>query len=295
MDEQERVIEPQRGWRVVDLRELWRYRELLFILAWRDIQVRYKQTLIGVAWAVLQPVTLMVVFTALFTLIGRFPTSGDEAGPGVPYAVSLYCALLPWQLFANSLRASGESIVMNQQLITKVYFPRVLVPVAPIVSGLLDFAIGFVVLLGLMAWYHDGQTVDLMPTWRIAALPVFVLLAVAASLSLGLWSSALNAMYRDLRYVLPLAIQLGMVVSPVLYDVGFLAERLEGRGMSDVWLTVYALNPMVVVLEGFRWCLLGGAAPPAGPMVASVSMVVLITLTGLIYFRRMERFFADRV
>lgn len=285
------VIEPQPGWRLVDLRDLWRYRELLIILAMRDIQVRYRQTIVGAAWAVLQPVTLMAVFTCLFTLVGRFPTTGD-----MPYAVSLYCALLPWQLFANALAQSGESLVANQQLITKVYFPRVLVPVAPIVSGLVDFAIAMVVLAGMMAYYHEPSAgIDLSPGLSVLALPLFVLLAVISSLSLGLWLSALNAMYRDIRYVLPLAIQLGMIASPVLYDLTFLGERLAARDMSPMWLHVYALNPMVAVIEGFRWSLLGGAFPPIGPMAVSVAMVMVLLVTGLMYFRRMERFFADRV
>lgn len=283
------VIEPTGGFHFVDLRELWRYRELVWILALRDIQIRYKQTIVGAAWAVVQPLMMMVVFTALFTLIGRYPTESD-----VPYAVSLYCALLPWQLFANTVTQAGESLVTNQQLITKVYFPRVAVPIAAIVAGLIDFALAFVVLVALMLFYHfTSHAFVISPA--LLTLPLFTLLAVVTSLAIGLWLSALNALYRDFRYVLPFIIQLGLVASPVLYDLPFLAQRLEARGWSPIWLHLYALNPMVGVLEGFRWALLGQAPPPAGPMLVSIAAVVALLIGGLAYFRRMERLFADRV
>ena len=283
------VIRPRRGWEFVDLRECWQYRELLWILALRDIKVRYKQTAVGVAWAVLQPLMMMVVFTGLFTLLGRFPAGGD-----VPYAITLYCAMLPWQLFASSLAHSGESLVGNRHLITRVYFPRVIVPVAPVVSGLVDFGIAFLLLLAMMGGYGAAGHA-IAPTYAVAALPLFLLLAVAASLALGLWLSALNALYRDFRYVLPFLIQIGLIASPVLYDLEFLSARVLERGWSPVWISLYALNPMVGVLEGFRWALLGGPPPPAIPMIVSSLAVVFLMIGGLAWFRRMERHFADRV
>ncbi len=283
------VIRPRRGWEFVDLRECWQYRELIGILAMRDIRVRYRQTAVGVAWAVLQPLMMMVVFTGLFTLIGRFPTGGD-----VPYAIGLYCAMLPWQLFANALSQSGESLITNRHLITKVYFPRIVVPVAPIVSGLVDFAIAFVLLVLMMigSWIA-GYPVT--PTMAIVALPLFLLMAVAASLAIGIWLSALNALYRDFRYVLPFLVQIGLIASPVLYDYAFLAEGARARGWPEAWLFLYSLNPMVGVLEGFRWALLGGAAPDPVPMGISALAVACLMVGGLAWFRRMERLFADRV
>lgn len=272
------VIRPRAGWRLVDLREVWRYRELLWILALRDIKVRYKQTFIGVAWAILQPVTKMVIFTTLFRLIGRTPAEQDVA---YPYAVTLYCALLPWELFANALAQSSESIVLNQQLVTKVYFPRVIVPVAPIVAGLLDFALAFLVLIGMMVYY------GITPSWQALMLPLFIAFAVAAALSMGLWLSALNALYRDFRYAMPFLIQIGFFISPVIYETQAI--------IPPPWRSAFALNPMVGVLEGFRWALLGKTEPPLLPMLISAAAVALLLLGGLVYFRRMERLFADRV
>jgi lipopolysaccharide transport system permease protein len=283
------IIQPAGSAGMVDFRELWRYRELLWILALRDIAVRYKQTIVGAAWAVIQPLMMMVVFTALFSLIGRYPTESD-----VPYAITLYCALLPWQLFANTVTQAGESLISNQQLITKVYFPRVIVPMATILAGLIDFVLAFVILILMMVGYHFyGNPLNV--SVAILALPLFVLLAVAASLALGLWLSALNALYRDFRYVLPFVIQLGFVASPVLYDMTFLSQRLQENGYSSIWLHLYSLNPMVAVIEGFRWALLGGALPPMGPMLVSIMGVILLMIGGLIYFKRMERLFADRI
>ena len=270
------VIQPRLGWQLLDFADLWQYRELMWILALRDLKVRYKQTVIGAVWAVLQPFTKMVVFTLLFKLLGRTPPT-----EGVPYAVSTYCALLPWQLFANSLRQSSESLVANQRLITKVYFPRIIVPIAPILSGLVDFIIAFGILIALMAWY------GIAPNWPIVLLPVFVMLAVLASLSLSTWLSALNALYRDVRYTVPYLIETGMMISPVVYEM---------RGMIPAqWQALYSLNPMVGVIEGFRWALLGNAAPPLIPMALSLGATFVLLVTGLLYFRRVERNIADRV
>ncbi len=270
------LIRPRRGWDLVDLADLWRYRELLWILALRDIKVRYKQTLIGVAWAIIQPVTTMIVFTVLFKLLGRFPCEG---GP-VQYAVTTYCALLPWQLFAASVSQSSESLVGSRDLITKVYFPRIIIPIAPIFSALVDFAIAFVILIGLMAWC------GISPGWALLTLPVFLLLAVASALAVSLWLSALNAIYRDLRYAVPFLLQVGFFVSPVVFETAIIPPE---------WRSLYSINPMVGVLDGFRWALLGGHQPAIGPMFVSIVAVTALLLGGMVYFRRMERLFADRI
>ena len=269
------VIQPRGGWHLVDLHDLWQYRELLWILALRDLKVRYKQTVVGALWAVVQPVAMMVVFTLLFKA-----TDSNPVVEGVPYPVSLYTAMLPWHLFANSLRSSSESLVSNQRLITKVYFPRVLVPVAPVMTSLVDFAIAFVVLIGLMIGF------GVAPTWGLLAVPLFIALAVAATLSMGIWLSALNALYRDVRYAVPFLIQIGMFVSPVVYDLSKIPEQ---------WQWLYSLNPMVGVIEGMRWAVLGATAPPVVPLALSVLITLALTLIGLAYFRRVERTIADRV
>ncbi len=269
------VIQPRRGWHLLDFAEMWQYRELLWILSLRDLKVRYKQTVIGALWAVIQPVTMMIVFTALFRA-----TDAHTTVPGVPYPVALYTAMLPWLLFATSLRMSSDSLVTNQRLITKVYFPRVLVPIAPIVTALVDFAIAFVVLIGLMAWY--GVT----PTWAALTVPLWVGLGAMTALSAGLWLSALNALYRDVQYAVPFLIQVGMFVSPVVYSESKIPEQ---------WRLLYALNPMVGVIEGMRWSLLGHQAMPVMEIALSVVMTGVLLVTGLMYFRRIERTIADRV
>lgn len=270
------LIRRRPGWQLFDWRELWHFRDLLWILALRDIKVRYKQTIVGAAWAVLQPISTMLVFSLLFHLMKAQPISD-----GVPYAVSLYCALLPWQLLANSLAAASESLVVNQNLITKVYFPRVLVPLAPILAALLDFAIAFIFLLVLMLWF------GITPTWAVLAVPLLVAYAVLVALAAGLWCSALNALYRDVRYVVPFLLQLGMFVSPVVYQTQAV--------VSERWQPLYGLNPMVGVLEGFRWALLGQTPPDPRTMLASAVGVVLLLLGGIFYFRRVERTVADLV
>jgi lipopolysaccharide transport system permease protein len=275
------VIGPGSGWRAVDLRELWRYRELLWILAERDIKVRYKQTLLGVAWAVLQPVLTMVVFTIFFGQLAGVERHIDD---GLPYAVYTLCALLPWQLFANSVTNAGNSLINNQNLITKVYFPRLVIPLAAVGSGLVDLAIALVVLLAMMLWH------GIVPTATIVLLPLFVLLALAASTAVGLWLAALNVEYRDIRYVIPFLVQIWMFVSPVAYPASLVRDK------SERLYHLYGLNPMTGVIEGFRWCLLGSTQPPGWMLMTStIALVSLLLVGGAFYFRRMERSFADLV
>ena len=276
------VIEPARGWVPLELGELWRHRELIWFLALRDVRVRYKQSLLGAAWAVLQPLLTMVVFTLLFgMLLGRerMPTVA-----GVPYAVSTYCALVPWQLFASSLASAGDSLVGNQHLIQKVYFPRLVAPIAPILAALLDFAIALGVLFGMLLLS------GVAPGPGLLALPLFVLLAVLTALAGSLWLAAANAIYRDVRFVTPFLIQLWMFVTPVVYTTASVMQNQPG------WVqALYGLNPMAVVTEGFRWALLGAPPPPASLFVGSLAVVGALLVGGAFFFRRMERSFADRV
>lgn len=275
--EQAVVIEARPGWRVIDLRECWGYRHLLWILALRDLRVRYKQTVLGGAWALLQPLVMMVVFSTLFTLVGRYPSVDD----GLPYAVTLYCALLPWQMFAYSLRGASESLVQHQRLITKVYFPRVLVPLAPSLTALVDFALAFVILIGMMLWF------GIAPSATMLTLPAFLALGLIAAWGAGLWLSALNALYRDIQHTVPFLIQVMMFLSPVVYET---AELIPER-----WQLLYGLNPLVTVLEGFRWAILGKTMPAWEAMVLSTLVVFALLITGMFYFRRVERTLADRV
>jgi lipopolysaccharide transport system permease protein len=268
------VLEPRRGWSPLDLAALWSHRELLFFLTWRDVKVRYKQTILGVAWAVLQPLLTMLVFTVFFGRLAKVPSDG------VPYPVFAYCALVPWQLFAFSLAESSTSLVTNQNLIKKVYFPRLVVPISACLAGLVDFAISALVLGVLMAYY------GIVPTAAALFLPLFVLLAVASALSVGIWLSALNVEFRDVRYTIPFLTQFWLFVTPVAYPSSLVPERFR-------W--VYGLNPMAGVVEGFRWSLLGTGQPPGGLLVASVAVVALLLLGGLFYFRRTEETFADVV
>ena len=292
------IIRPAKGWRNLRIAELWHYRELLWFLAARDIKVRYKQTLLGAGWAVLTPFLTMVVFNVLFSVLMRRPPSPQ----GIPYAISTFCALVPWQLFAHSLAQSGNSLVTNRNMITKVYFPRLIMPVAPTLAALVDFLIAFIVLVGMIAVYHFtriGQpTVELEYkfhfTWQLCLLPVFVGLTVATSLAVSFWLSALNAIYRDFRYMIPFLVQMWMYLSPVIYATQ--DSRFQKYFTENPWLaTLYGLNPMAGVLEGFRWVLLGAAPPPPALMAASVSMVLVLFVGGALYFRRMEQTFIDLV
>jgi len=275
-------IVPTGGWRSLDLREVWRYRELMFTLAWREISIRYKQTILGAAWAVLQPLMTTGIFSVLFALLmGK----GNEPTPeGIPYPVSTFCAMLPWTLFAQSLNQSGNILVQYRAMITKIYFPRLILPASAVLSTLVDFSVSLIALFGLMAYY------GIYPGWAVFTLPVFMLLAVMASLAVGLWLSALNALYRDFKYVIPFVVQVGMFISPVVYSV----ESIQGK-LPPWAFTLYSLNPMAGVIEGFRWALLGTSHGP-GPMLAlSTAATALILLGGMFYFRRMERLVADLI
>ena len=267
------MVRPGGGWTSLGLRELWEYRELLYFLVWRDIKVRYKQTILGGAWAIIQPFFIMIVFSIFFGRLARVPSDG------LPYPVFTFCALLPWQLFAQALSESSNSLVANERLITKVYFPRLVVPLSAVLGGLVDFAIAFVVLLAMIAYY------GITPHLAVLALPLLVLLAVMTAFGVGLWLSALNVQYRDVRYTLTFLTQFWMFSTPIAYPSSIVPER---------WRSLYGLNPMAGVVEGFRWALLG--TQPPGPMLAvSVVAVILILVGGLYYFRRMEETFADIV
>ena len=267
------TIRPSRGWVALNLRDLWEYRELLYFLTWRDIKVRYKQTILGAAWAVLQPFLTMVVFSIFFGRLAQVPSDG------IPYPIFAYCALVPWSYFAGALDRAGNSLVGSANLITKVYFPRLAIPTSAVLAGLLDFAIAFVVLLGMMLYY------GIVPTAAILTLPLFLLLAIATALAVGLWLSALNVQYRDVRYTIPFLTQFWLFATPVAYSSTLVPER---------WRALYGLNPMAGVVEGFRWALLG-KEPPGPLMAVSVIVVILLLIGGLYYFRRMEKTFADVV
>lgn len=266
-------IEPARGMVAVPFGELWAYRELLYFLIWRDVKVRYKQTVIGAAWAIIQPLMTMVVFSVIFGAFAQIPSDG------VPYPVFAFAALLPWQLFASALTNAGNSLVGSQNLITKVYFPRLLIPLAAVLGGMVDFGIAFVVLLALMAFY------GVVPTAAVVTLPLFVLLALATALAVGLWLSALNVQYRDVRYTIPFLTQLWMYATPVVYPSSIVPEP---------WRALLGLNPLAGVVEGFRWALLGTPAPGALLWV-SVAVVSVALVGGLLYFQRVESGFADVV
>lgn len=268
------IIEPRRGWVPLDLRELWRYRDLLAFLTWRDVKVRYRQTLLGALWALIQPLGTMVVFSVFFGLLARVPSDG------VPYPLFAYAGLLPWMFFANALNQSANSLVGSQNLISKVWFPRLVIPLSATLSGLIDLVIGLAALGLLLVWY--GQ----VPTLAVVALPGFALLALVTSLATGLWLSALNVEYRDVRYTLPFLTQLWMFATPVAYPASLVPPG---------WRTLYGLNPMVGVVEGFRWALVGTPRPDGGLLSASAVATALLLVGGLVCFKRMERRFADVV
>jgi len=264
-------IEPSVGWTSLRLRELWKYRELLYFLTWRDVKVRYKQTALGAAWAIIQPFLTMVVFSFFF---GRLAGLDSE---GIPYPIFNYAALLPWIYFSQSLTTASNSLVGSAHLITKVYFPRLVIPVSGVLSGLVDFIIAFFVLIGMMLFYH------IKPGWGVLMLPLFLLLALVTALGVGLWLSALNVQYRDVRYVIPFLTQVWLFATPVVYS---------SRLLEQPWLTLYGLNPMVGVVEGFRWALLS-TDPPKGMIFISLLVSMAILFSGAYYFRRIERGFAD--
>ena len=266
-------IEPSHGLSAVNLREIWAYRDLLYFLAWRDVKVRYKQTALGAAWALLQPLFLMAIFTLLFGRVAKVPVP-------VPYPIFAFCGLLPWQLFAFGLTQSSNSLVHNQHLVSKVYFPRLILPLASVIAGLLDFAVAFGLLLAMMAYYR------IPPSPAAVFLPVFVALAVVTSLTAGIWLSAVNVRYRDVQYTIGFLVQFWMLATPVAYPSSVVPLR---------WRWLVGLNPIAGVVEGFRWALLGSHTEPGSIIFASAGVAVIMMVSGAYYFRRMERNFADVV
>ena len=267
-------IEPAKGWIALDLPALWEYRELLYFLTWRDIKVRYKQTVLGAAWAILQPLFTMVVFSLFFGRLAGVPSDG------IPYPIFTYAALVPWQFFASGLSQSSNSLVASANLIKKVYFPRLVVPISAVLSGTVDFALAFVVLLGMMAFY------GIVPTARVIWLPALLLLALVTSLGVGLWLTAMNVQFRDVRYAVPFLINAWMFATPIAYPSSLLPEP---------WRTLYGLNPMAGVVEGFRWALLGTETAPGPLILVSALVAAGLLVSGAFYFRRMEDTFADVV
>jgi len=266
-------IEPSRGWVSVRLHEIWEYRELLYFLIWRDIKVRYKQTVLGAVWAVIQPFLTMIVFSVFFNQL-----AGIKSESNIPYPLFTFTALLPWQLFAYALQESGNSLVANQRLITKVYFPRLTIPISAVLAGLVDFCVAFVVLLGMMFYY--GYHITL----AVLTLPLFLLFAILTALAVGLWLSVLNVQYRDVRYVIPFLTQFWLFLTPIAYS----------SSVIPAWARpLYGLNPMAGVVEGFRWALLGKSSGIGSLLIVSVAVVLVLLVGGLMYFRRMEKTFAD--
>jgi homopolymeric O-antigen transport system permease protein len=267
-------IEPSRGWAALRLQDVWEYRELLYFLVWRDIKIRYKQTVLGAGWAILQPFFTMVIFAIFFGRLAKLPSDG------VPYPIFAYAALVPWTFFSNGLTQAINSVVGGGSLIKKVYFPRMIMPLAAVMAGIVDFLFAFIVLIGMVLYF------GIVPTWRIVTLPMFVGMVIVAALSVALWLSALNVQYRDIRYIAPFIVQAWLFATPIAYPSSLL---------SDSWRIVYGLNPMVGVVEGFRWALLGTGTAPGAMIVVSSAMCVALLLGGAYYFRRVERTFADVV
>jgi len=268
-------IKPSAGLTALNLRDIWIYRELVFFMIWRDIKVRYKQTLLGALWAVIQPVMTMLVFTFIFGSVAKVPTDG------IPYPIFSYTALLPWGLFVTALNQASRSLTSNHNMITKVYFPRLVLPMGSVLAGLVDFAIAFVIMIGMM-WYFD-VTPTLSVLWT---LPLFLLLAIITALGVALWLSAINVKYRDVNYALPFLTQFWLFITPVAYSANVISEK---------WQLVYSLNPMAGVVNGFRWALLGSGNGPDAALWVSVGISVLVLVSGLFYFRNMERTFADTI
>ena len=266
------VIQPRKGLFHLDLSSIWAYRELLYFLAWRDIKVRYKQTVIGAVWAILQPLMTMVIFTVIFGNFAKIPSDG------LPYPLFVYAALLPWEYFSQAISRSGVSVVNDANLVQKIYFPRLIIPLAAVVTPLVDFVLSFLILLGMMFWFR------VVPTWSMMILPFFLLMALLTALSAGLWLSALNVRYRDIRYTIPFLTQFWMYASPIAYPVSLIPEK---------WRLLYSLNPLVGVVEGFRWALLGMESPDFRLMAVSATVVLVILLGGLVYFKKTEQTFAD--
>ena len=273
-EERTLVIRPTTGWSAPRLGELWASRELLYFLTWRDIKVRYKQTALGAAWALLQPLFTMIVFSVLFGRLGKMPSDG------LPYPVFTMCGLVLWRLFADSLGASSNSLVANERLVTKVYFPRLVIPLAAVGTGLVDFLIALLILVTMMGYY------GIAPGRAVLFAPVFMVMAVGTSLGVGLWLSAINVRYRDVRHTVSFLVQIWMFLTPVVYPMSLIPRR---------WQFLYALNPMAGAVEGWRWAVLGKTDPPGASLAVSGAVIALVLAGGLFYFRRMEKTFADLV
>lgn len=273
-DVNEIVLEPPHGWFNLRFDELWEFRELLFFLIWRNITVRYKQTIFGAAWAIIQPVLTMVVFSIIFGKLANLPSDG------IPYPIFSYTALLPWNLFSRGVSDSTSSLVSNQNMITKTYFPRLILPASSVLSGLVDFGIAFLVLVGMMPFF------GIQFTWRILSLPVFIILALFTAMAAGMWFSTFNVRYRDVKYVTPFIMQFWLYATPIAYSSSLIPEK---------WQTLYSLNPMTGVVMGFRWAMLGQSFSLGTPFFVSLVAVGVLFIGGLIYFQRMEQTFADLV
>lgn len=267
-------LQASSGWRAVNFKELWQFRELLYFLSWRDVKVRYKQTALGALWAILQPFLTMVVFSVFFGRLAKMPSDG------IPYPIFAYAALVPWTFFANGLTQSGHSLVQSASMLKKVYFPRLIIPISSVLSGVVDSVFAFIVLLALMLFY------GIVPTAQIVWLPFFLALAFTTALGVGLWLSAINVQFRDVRYTIPFLTQFWLFATPIAYPSSLL---------SDPWLTLYGANPMVGVVEGFRWALLGSRSASGSMILLSGGVACALLVSGLLYFRRMERHFADVV
>lgn len=269
------ILKPPRGWAAINFRDLWLYRELIFFMTWRDLKVRYKQTLLGASWAILQPFLTMVVFSIFFGGLAQIPSDG------VPYPIFSYTGLLPWYLFSKALQDASRSLVQNRHMITKVYFPRVILPLSSTLAGVVDFAIAFLVLLAMMFFYQ------MTPTSNVWTILLFLILALTTALGVGLWLSALNVLYRDVGYIMPFLTQFWLFITPIAYPASMVPEK---------WRTIYALNPMTGVVEGFRWAILGTQTQAPTDLFLTSSLIAILTLiSGLFYFRRMERLFADMI
>jgi lipopolysaccharide transport system permease protein len=268
------IIKPSSGWSALNLRDLWLYRELILFMTWRDLKVRYKQTLLGASWAILQPFLTMVVFSIFFGNLANVPSDGK------PYPIFTFTALIPWTIFSKALQDASRSLVANSHMITKIYFPRMILPLASVLAGVVDFLIAFVVLIGMLIIY------GIVPTSNIWTLPLFLLLALITAVGVGFWLSALNVLYRDINYVLPFLTQFWMFLTPIAYPSSMVPQRFQA---------LYALNPMTGVVEGFRWALLGTGQAPGIMTLVSTLVALTLLITGMFYFRRMERLFADMV
>ncbi|TDN48625.1 ABC transporter permease [Azoarcus indigens] len=256
-------------------RDIWRYRGLFIVLAWRDLSVRYKQTIVGLAWALLQPLLTMIVFTIVFSKLAKLPTDGTT-----PYALMVYAGMLPWLLISSSLVGTANSVINNANLVSKVYFPRLIVPVSSLVVSIVDFMVGFIVLVALMLWY------GVVPNWHVVALPLFLIMAILVSIGPGLWAASLNVKYRDFRYIIPFFVQFGLYASPIGFSSSIVPEK---------WRLLYSLNPAVSVIDGFRWALLGSPSPYLPGLWISCGVILLFLWVGLYQFRKMEKNFADLI